>query len=233
MTRAADVKLVNASMAPPVPGHPPPKPRLRGRIHQVAFIVSIPAAMILVALGRTPAHRAAAAVYGTALTAMLGTSASYHRYPWSEVAHARMQRLDHSMIFLLIAGTYTPFSVLALHGVLRAVILAVVWSGAAVGVTLKQLRVQGFRAVTGALYVTLGWVAIVALPQFVTGVPLAATVLLLAGGLLYTSGAVVFLRKRPDPLPAVFGYHEIWHVFVTSAVLCHYVAILILLVASG
>jgi hemolysin III len=171
-------------------------------------------------------------VYASALAAMLGTSASYHRYPWSVVANQRMQRLDHSMIFLLIAGTYTPFSVLALHGALRIIILAVVWTGAAVGIALKQLRLRGLQAVTGALYVTLGWVAVVAMPQFIAGLPVAATVLMLAGGLLYTAGAVVFLRKRPDPFPTVFGYHEVWHVFVTSAVLCHYLAIMVMLLLA-
>ena len=213
------------------PEVPPLKPRLRGRIHQVAFIVSIPAGMLLVALGSTPVARASAAVYAITLAAMLGTSASYHRYPWSPLAHGRMQRLDHSMIFLLIAGTYTPFSVLALHGAWQAAILSFVWTGAVVGIALTHLPRRGLRAVTGTLYVTLGWLAVVAMPQFVRGVPLAATVLLFAGGILYTSGAIVLLRRRPDPFPAVFGYHEIWHVMATSAVLCHFVAILVLLVA--
>lgn len=213
------------------PDAPPLKPRLRGRIHQVAFIVSIPAGIVLVALGRTPVARASTAVYAVTLAAMLGTSASYHRYPWSPAAHERMQRLDHSMIFLLIAGTYTPFSALALHGAWQTAILSFVWTGAVVGIALKHLRLRGLQAVTGTLYVTLGWLAIVAMPQFVNGLPVAATVLLFAGGLLYTAGAIVLLRRRPDPFPAVFGYHEIWHVMVTSAVLCHYVAILVLLVA--
>ena len=99
------------------------------------------------------------------------------------------------------------------------------------GIALTHLRLRGLRAVTGTLYVALGWLAIVAMPQFVRGVPLAATILLFTGGILYTAGAVVLLRRRPDPFPAVFGYHEIWHVMVTSAVLCHYVAILVLLLA--
>jgi hemolysin III len=215
-----------------VPARAESRPRLRGRIHQVAFIVSIPASMLLVALGPTPSARISTAIYGIALTAMLGTSASYHRYPWSAAAHERMRRLDHSMIFLLIAGTYTPFSILALHDAFQVVILAVVWSGAAVGIALKQLRVRGVRAATGALYISLGWVAIVAMPQFVTGVAVGATILLFAGGILYTTGAVVLLRRRPDPVPLVFGYHEIWHVMVTSAVLCHYLAILILVLTA-
>ena len=208
------------------------KPRLRGRIHQVAFIVSIPAGTLLVALGRTPAARASTAVYAISLAAMLGTSASYHRFPWSPLALGRMQRLDHSMIFVLIAGTYTPFSVLALHGALQAAILSLVWTGAAIGIALKHLPLRRLRSVTGTLYVTLGWLAVVAMPQFVGGVPLAATILLFAGGILYTAGAIVLLRRRPDPSPAVFGYHEIWHVMVTSAVLCHYVAILLLVLAA-
>jgi hemolysin III len=220
---------VTEAVAPPEA--PPLKPRLRGRIHQVAFIVSIPAGMLLVALGSTPVARASTAVYAIALAAMLGTSASYHRYPWSPLAHKRMQRLDHSMIFLLIAGTYTPFSVLALHGAWQAAILSFVWTGAVVGIALTHLRLRGLRAVTGTLYVALGWLAIVAMPQFVRGVPLAATILLFTGGILYTAGAIVLLRRRPDPFPTVFGYHEIWHVMVTTAVLCHYVAILVLLLA--
>jgi len=219
---------VTEALAPP--DVPSLKPRMRGRIHQVAFIVSIPAGIVLVALGETPMARASTAVYAVTLAAMLGTSASYHRYPWSPAANERMQRLDHSMIFLLIAGTYTPFSALALHGAWQAGILSFVWTGAVVGIALKHLRLRGLQAVTGTLYVTLGWLAIVAMPQFVTGLPVAATVLLFSGGILYTAGAVVLLRRRPDPIPAVFGYHEIWHVMVTGAVLCHYVAILVMLV---
>lgn len=196
-------------------------------------MVSIPAGITLVALGSSPSARAATAVYAVTLAAMLGTSASYHRYPWSVAANARMQRLDHAMIFLLIAGTYTPFSVLALHGVLQVVILVVVWSGAAVGIGLTQLRLRGARSMTGALYIVLGWAAVVTTPQFVRGLPVAATVLLFLGGILYTVGAVVLLRRKPDPRPAVFGYHEIWHVFVTSAVLCHYLAILLMLLTAN
>jgi hemolysin III len=222
---------VTAAAFPP-PSLGTPKPRFRGRIHQVAFIVSIPAGMLLVALGSTASARAATAVYAVALAAMLGTSASYHRYPWSVVANERMRRLDHAMIFLLIAGTYTPFSVLALHGVLQLVILCVVWTGAAVGIALTQLRLRGIRYFTGTLYIILGWVAVVATPQFVTGLPVVATALLFGGGILYTTGAMVLLRRKPDPRPAVFGYHEIWHVFVTSAVLCHYVAILVMLLTA-
>jgi hemolysin III len=207
-----------------------PKPRFRGRIHQVAFIVSIPAGMILAAVGRTATARAAAVIYAVTLSALLGTSAAYHRFPWSEVAHIRMGRLDHSMIFLLIAGTYTPFSLIVLHGALRMAILAIVWTGAGVGIVLRQFPLQRLRAAAGGLYIVLGWTAIVLTPEFVRGLPIAASILLLTGGILYTAGAVILLRNRPDPLPEVFGYHEIWHSMVTGAILCHYVAVLLLVV---
>ena len=205
------------------------KPRLRGRFHQVAFIVSIPAGLVLVALGRTAAALASSVIYAVSLAALLGTSASYHRYPWSPRALTRMQRLDHSMIFLLIAGTYTPVSVLALHGATRAAILATAWTGAAVGISLKlgRWRWPHVRVLAAVLYIGLGWVAVVATPQLVRRLPWAASALLLVGGVLYTIGAVVLLRRRPDPWPAVFGYHEIWHAMATGGVACHYVAILL------
>jgi hemolysin III len=205
------------------------RPRMRGRFHQVAFIVSIPAGLILVAVGRTASARAAAAVYAGTLAALLGTSASYHRYPWSPRARTLMQRLDHSMIFLLIAGTYTPVTVLVLDGPMRAAILLTVWVGAAIGITLKLARPGQFRVVTAVLYIALGWLVVVASPQLARGLPVMSAVLLVAGGILYTAGAVVLLRRRPDPSPAVFGYHEIWHAMVTGAVTCHYLAILLVL----
>src|SRR5262249_5120776 len=132
------------------------KPRLRGRFHQVAFIVSIPAGLALVAASESASARASTAIYALCLTALLGTSASYHRYPLSARAMTRMQRLDHSMIFLLIAGTYTPVTVLALRGSMRVAILAVVWAGAAVGITLKVTRWRDARVVAAVLYLALG-----------------------------------------------------------------------------
>lgn len=209
-----------------------PKPTWRGRLHQVAFVVSIPAGLFLVALGRTLSARLSTAVYAMSLATLLGTSASYHRFPWSSRALRLMQRLDHSSIFLLIAGTYTPFSVLVLHGAMRLVILALVWSGAAAGIALKLLNVERPRALGGILYIVLGWTALLAMPQFVRGLPAGATALMLVGGVLYTSGAVVLLRRRPDPIPAVFGYHEIWHAMVVTAVACHYVAILLVVLRA-
>jgi hemolysin III len=208
------------------------KPRLRGRFHQVAFILSIPAGLGLVATGESASARASTAIYAVCLTALLGTSASYHRYPWSPRAHGRMRRLDHSMIFLLIAGTYTPVAVMGLDGALRGWILFTVWAGAGLGVSLKLVRWRHAPPVAAALYVALGWVAVVAIPRLLDHLPLAASLLLVAGGLLYTVGAAVLLRHRPDPFPAVFGYHEIWHAMVTGAIACHYVAILLVELAN-
>jgi hemolysin III len=209
----------------------PHRPRFRGRIHQVAFIVSIPLGLVLVAVGPTVQSRWTSAVYALTMAAMYGVSASYHRYPWSPGALRRMQRLDHSMIFLLIAGTYTPLSSLALEGGLRIAILAVVWGGAALGIGLRFLRADGVPALSGVLYITLGWAAIVAMPQFIRALPIASTALILIGGVLYTGGAAVLMRRRPDPSPSVFGYHEIWHACVVGGGLAHYLAVLVLLLS--
>ncbi len=211
---------------------PPPKPRFRGRLHQVAAIVSIPAGLGLVVLGPTDWLRAALAVYAVTLVNMFGTSGAYHRLNWSPKALDRMKRLDHSAIYLLIAGTYTAMTALALHGVLRTALLSAVWVGAAVGIGFKLARVHGFHALAGAMYGTLGWAAVIAMPQFFRELPLASFVLVIVGGVLYSSGAVVLARHRPDPNPAVFGYHEIWHACMTSAALCHYVAVLLAVLAT-
>jgi hemolysin III len=134
------------------------------------------------------------------------------------------------MIFLLIAGTYTPFSLLVLDGVWAAVLLVAVWAGALFGIGVKLVGIEKMRKLGGALYIILGWLAVLAAPKFVTRLSLAVLTLIVAGGLLYTLGAIVLLRRRPDPNPAVFGYHEIWHVMVVAASLCHYVAIMLLVI---
>ncbi len=211
----------------------PAKPRLRGRIHEVAFFVSIPAGVALVLVAQSPLGRVVAAIYAVSLSAVFASSAAYHRGRWSPAALRRMKRLDHSLIYVLIAGSYTPVAALALHGAWSTVVLSVVWVGAAVGVVLKLVRIDGLRVATGILYLALGWFALVALPQLVRGVSPAALALMLAGGLLYTIGAIVFASRRPDPRPATFGYHELWHSFMTAAVVCHWTMILLLLRASG
>jgi len=209
------------------------KPRLRGRLHQVAFFASVPAGAALIRAAPTTTARVAAVVYALSLAAQFGVSAAYHRGRWSPPALRWMKRLDHSMIFLLIAGTYTPFGLLVLKGAWSVAILTIVWVGAAVGVALKMVRVDGLAVVTGVLYIALGWLAVVALPEIARGLPRPGIGLLLAGGVLYTAGAAVLARRRPDPNPATFGYHEVWHSMVIGGALCHYVVIALVFRAVG
>jgi hemolysin III len=206
-------------------------PRFRGRLHQAAFFVAVPAGVALVIAAPTALSRAAAAIYALSLAGLYGTSALYHRMPWSPRARGWMKRLDHSMIFVLIAGTYTPFSLLVLSGAWRAVVLSVVWAGAAVGIVLKMVRIDGLEALSATLYIGLGWMVVVAWPQMVRGLPPAAVALLATGGILYTTGAIVLATRRPDPSPAVFGYHEVWHAMVVGASLCHFAAVLLVVLA--
>ena len=211
----------------------PAKPRLRGWIHEIAFFVSIPAGITLVLLAGSPLAKVVAGIYAVSLTAVFGSSAAYHRGRWSPAALRRMKRLDHSMIFVLIAGSYTPVSVFALHGAWSVVMLSLAWATAAVGITLKLAKIDGLQVTTAILYMGAGWLALVALPQIVHGLSVPAIVLMVAGGLLYTAGAIIFASKRPDPRPATFGYHEVWHSFMTAAVVCHWVMILLVVRAAG
>lgn len=204
---------------------------MRGTLHQIAFFVSVPAGITLIVLANTGKARFAAVVFATGLAGVFGASAAYHRVAWSVPARKRMKRLDHSMIFVLIAGTYTPLCLLALSGAWSVVMLATVWAGAVTGIVMKQFNIDGLRRVSGFLYITLGWISIVTLPQLFHTMSVAAFTLVVAGGLLYTVGAIVFAVKRPDPNPAVFGYHEIWHAFTAGAGLCHYSAVLLLIIA--
>ena len=168
------------------------------------------------------------AVYGGTLMNMFGTSGAYHRLEWSPRAQPWIQALDHSAIYLLIAGTYTPVAALALDGPTRIGVLVGLWVGAALMVGLRLGRISGLETVFAAMYVILGWAAIPILPQLWHTLPAASFWLIVAGGLLYTSGAVVLRANRPNPIPDVFGYHEVWHVAMTSGALCHYLAVLLL-----
>jgi hemolysin III len=210
----------------------PAKPRFRGRIHQVAFFVSIPAGVLLIILANGPAAIAVATVYAVSLAAVFGSSAIYHRGQWTERARRWLKRLDHSMIYVLIAASYTPVAALVLGGTWEAVLLSLIWAGAVVGVTMKMVRPDGLSVLSGTLYIVLGWLAILALPQLVREMTTAELVLLLAGGLLYTAGAIVFATRRPDPSPTTFGYHEVWHSFMVAAAACHYAMILLLMLSS-
>jgi hemolysin III len=204
------------------------KPRLRGRFHQVAFFVSIPAGIALVAIAQGAKARAGAAIFAGSLTALYGVSAAYHLGRWSLGTERVMRQLDHSMIFVLIAGSYTPITLLALRPAWGITLLALVWIGASVGVLITVLRHERWRRVGFVMYLVLGWLAVVATPQLLRALSGAELALLVAGGLLYTFGAVVLARNRPDPYPAVVGYHEVWHTFVLGAGICHYALVLLL-----
>ena len=205
------------------------KPRLRGRLHQIAFFASIPQGVAMVVVAAGAMARVGATVYALSLSGMYGASALYHRLKWSPRAPVRMKRLDHSMIFVLIAGSYTPFALLVLHGWWSSVILGLAWAGAAFGIAIKLLSMERLRVLGGAMYIVLGWLVIIAMPQLVHGMSPAGVALLFAGGALYTLGAVVLWRRWPDPNPRWFGYHEVWHTMVVTATLCHYAAIMLLL----
>jgi hemolysin III len=204
---------------------PPPRPRFRGVVHQWSFFVALAAGAALVAWA--PAGRAtvATAIYAIALAGLLGTSALYHRITWQPRARAWLRRLDHSMIFVLIAGTYTPFALLVLDGGLSDIVLIGVWAGAAAGIVFTLVWISAPKWLAAAAYVALGWFSIIAVPQIVERAGVGALVLLAIGGLAYTAGAIVYARRRPDPRPATFGYHEIFHVLVVIAAAAHFTAV--------
>jgi len=202
------------------------KPRLRGVSHQWAFVVSLFLGAGLIVAAKTPKATLAVAIYAVSLSALLGTSALYHRVNWTRPDVRRwMRRLDHSMIFFLIAGTYTPFALLVLHGPLAGAILLVVWIGAIAGAIVEMVWIDHPKWVAALIYIALGWVAAVAFPELWNDMGVTGTLLVAAGGLLYTAGAVVYATQRPDPNPRVFGYHEIFHAFVIAAAAAHFAAI--------
>jgi hemolysin III len=209
------------------------KPRLRGVSHQWAFFCSLVTGSVLVVAAPEGRPTVASAIYAASVAALFGTSALYHRVTWSTASARRwMRRLDHSMIFLLIAGTYTPFALLVLEGTLATVILIVVWAGALGGIVLKLIWIDAPKAVVAMMYVALGWVAVAAFPDLIDGLGVTGTVLVVAGGLLYTAGAAVYAFRRPDPVPAVFGYHEIFHALVIAAAALQY-AVVVFVVMQG
>ena len=203
----------------------PEKPRLRGVIHQYAFFVALVLGACLVALAPDGEPRLAAAIYAASVAGLLGTSALYHRRNWTVRARMWMRRLDHSMIFVLIAGTYTPFALLVLHGTLASTILIVVWAGAFGGSLLNLFWVRAPKAVTAGVYIALGWVAVAAMPQMASEMGAVGVGLVALGGVLYTSGAVIYAINRPNPVPGVFGYHEVFHALVVAAAAAHFAAV--------
>jgi hemolysin III len=209
------------------------KPRFRGVSHKWAFFVSLAAGAALILLANGSKATIAAAIYAFSLSALLGVSALYHRIDWQPAARRWMRRLDHTMIFVLIAGTYTPFALLVLHGDLARVVLIAVWVMAGAGTVLNLLWWNAPKPVTAAVYISTGWVAVLAIPQLWNGLGPIGFGLIVVGGILYTAGAIVYARRRPDPRPAVFGYHEIFHVLVIAAAACDFAAIAIYALPAG
>jgi hemolysin III len=203
------------------------KPKLRGVFHQWAFFVSLGAGTALVLLADGSKATIAAAIYAFSLSALLGVSALYHRITWRPVARRWMRRLDHTMIFVLIAGTYTPFALLVLDGTIADVVLIAVWACAGAGIVLNLIWWEAPKPVAAAFYLSTGWIALLALPQLWSGLGPIGFGLIVLGGVLYTAGAVVYARRRPDPRPAVFGYHEVFHLLVIAAAIVQFAAVAI------
>ena len=199
-------------------------PMLRGVLHAWAFWFAVVAGAVLVALAPAGTARLAAAIYAVGLCALFAGSALYHRWRWNPRWRPLLRRIDHSTIFIFIAASYTPISLLVLEGSLRVVVLAAVWGGALAGVIFSVVWIGAPRGLVAGTYLALGWVAIVTTPQLVHRLPVAPLVLLAAGGVLYTTGAIVYALKRPNISPRVFGFHELFHAFVIGAAVSHFVA---------
>src|SRR5438093_5048257 len=215
------------------PGSLVGRPKLRGVLHQVAFVVALGLAPLMIYGTDGGRRRFASAVFAGSVVACFGASALYHRVTWTPRVRLWMRRIDHAGVYLLIAGTYTPVSLLVLRGAWRPVVLTIVWAGAAAAIVLKFIWVAAPKWLAAAIGLALGWVAVVALPELIAKAHPAAVILLVAGGLAYTAGAVVYARRRPDPIPAVFGYHELFHALTIVGVACQYVAIAFFIVRVG
>jgi hemolysin III len=199
------------------------KPRLRGVSHEWAFFVSLVFGAALIFFAKTPKATLAVGIYAVSLSALLGTSALYHRVNWKRPnVRTWMRRLDHSMIFFLIAGTYTPFALLVMNGALATAILVAVWVGAIAGAIVEMVWIGHPKWVSATVYLTIGWVAVAAFPDLWDNLGPTGALLLVGGGLLYTAGAVVYAVQRPNPNPAIFGYHEVFHAFVLAAAVLHF-----------
>nr|WP_240487338.1 hemolysin III family protein [Actinomadura flavalba] len=209
------------------------KPRLRGWLHAGTFPVTLVAGFVMVALGPTLPARLCAAIYALTSAQLFGVSAFYHRGRWTPKVTEVLRRFDHANIYLIIAGTYTPFAVLILDGVTRVVVLAVVWGGALAGVLFRVLWAGAPRALYTGLYIALGWVAVLFVPQFIEGTGVAVATLVALGGVLYSAGGVVYARRRPDPSPRYFGFHEVFHALTIAAYVLQYIAVSFVVYRAG
>jgi len=205
------------------------KPVLRGWLHLVWFVASLAGGTLLLARAHGATRIAASAVYAASVSGLFGSSALYHRGNWSAAWRRRLQRLDHAMIFFLIAGTATPAFLLATRGAVGRVCVIALWALTLTAAAVRMAWMRAPEVVAGAVFVGLGWVAGLALPGVWIHAGAAPGALMLAGGLLYTAGAISYHRRRPNPYPSVFGYHEVFHAYVCAAATCQYVAIALLI----
>jgi hemolysin III len=200
------------------------KPLLRGVTHAYAFWAALAAATVLAVAVPPGTPRVASIVYGVGLCALFAASGTYHRWRWNPRWRPILRRIDHSTIFVFIAASYTPVALLVMHGTLRWVILAAVWTGAIGGVVLSVAWITAPRVLSSACYLALGWVSVFCLPQMIEHLDVAPLVLFGVGGLLYTLGAVIYATKRPNPWPSTFGFHEVFHALVIAAAAVQFVA---------
>lgn len=210
-----------------------PKPVLRGVVHQGALVVAVAAGALLVAEADGARRTVGAAVFAASAVIMLAVSTAYHRITWSPRARLRMRRADHAGIYLLIAGTYTPIGLLALHGAMQKTVLAIVWSGAAAAILLKLCWVHAPKWLSVVIAVALGWVGVAAMPQLLRVDGVVPIALIGAGGVAYTLGGIVYARRRPNPVAGVFGYHEVFHALTVVGLALQYVAIAFFVVRAA
>jgi hemolysin III len=208
------------------------KPRLRGVFHELGFYVALGLGSALVATADAGRARVAAVVFATCVVLCFGASALYHRPTWTPRVRAWLARLDHAGVYLLIAGSYTPFGLLVMSKGWAVPVLTIVWSGALAAILLKLVWVRSPKWLSAGIGLALGWVAVAAVSQLLR-LPLVAVVLVAAGGLLYTGGAIVYIRRSPDPVPSVLGYHELFHVLTLAATGCLYASIAFFVLPRG
>jgi hemolysin III len=200
-------------------------PKLRGWPLLVGFVLAVPAGAVLLIRAASNGHAVPTAIYVAGLVALYGIGWIYHLLRWKPGARARLRRLDHAVIYFFIAATYTPIAAVGLHDAVGWALLGAAWVGATLGALAKLVRFDGSRVIGGTMYIVVGWLPIFGIPDFVHRLGGANTILMFGGGILYTAGAVVLAARRPDPVPTVFGYHEVWHTMVLAASVLHYVLI--------
>ena len=208
------------------------KPRLRGWVHAITFPIALVASIVLVAVAPPVAGKVSTAIFGLSAILLFGTSAVYHLGTWSPRTAAALRRADHSNIFLIIAGTYTPLAVLLLPQRTATTLLIIVWGGAVLGLAARIIWLGAPRWVYVPIYLALGWVAVGYMPQFWTNGSPTIVWLVAVGGLAYTVGAVIYALKRPNPVPGWFGFHEIFHLLTVVGYGCHYAAIMLAALAA-